>query len=367
MEPHAPSILVVDDMPANLNLLCGMLKERGYRVRPVPSGDLALQAAWSDPPDLVLLDIGMPEMDGYTVCSRLKADARSAQIPVIFLTAHTDTSEKVKAFAVGGVDYVTKPYQIDEVHARVATHLELRRQRQELEESYQRLRELEKLRDDLVHMVVHDMRSPLTALITGLDLLALEVAELLPPLAAEDLRHSIRAAKAVNAMANELLDVSRLEQGRLPIEKTPTDLVTVAADVRAKLAGMDAARPIDVSGPGPVLCNCDGALVRRVMENLLSNAIKHTPSGSEVRIRLAADGHRVRVTVHDAGAGVPPEARARIFEKFGAIAARKESKYHSAGLGLAFCKLAVEAHGGTIGVDPAEPQGSVFWFELPET
>ena len=365
MEPRAPSILVVDDTPANLSLLCGMLKERGYRARPVPSGDLALQAAWSDPPDLVLLDIGMPEMDGFVVCSRLKADARSAQITVIFLTAHTETSQKVRAFAVGGVDYVTKPFQIEEVHARVATHLELRRQRRELEESYARLREMEKLRDDLVHMVVHDMRSPLTALIMTLDLLATDVAELLPPLAAEDLRAAIRSAKAVSVMANQLLDVSRLEQGRLPLEKQPTDLLKVAAVVRANLAGMDAARPIEVSGPGPVLCNCDGALVQRVMENLLSNAIKHTPSGGQVRIRLAADGDRVRVAVQDSGAGVPPEARARIFEKFGAVAARKESKYHSAGLGLAFCKLAVAAHGGTIGIDDAEPQGSVFWFELP--
>jgi CheY-like chemotaxis protein len=107
MERRVPSVLVVDDTPANLSLLCGMLKERGYRVRPVPSGDLALDAAWSDPPDLVLLDISMPEMDGFEVCRRLKADPRSAEIPVVFLTAHTEPTEKVKAFALGGVDYVT--------------------------------------------------------------------------------------------------------------------------------------------------------------------------------------------------------------------------------------------------------------------
>ena len=135
-----PNVIVVDDTPANLQLLTGMLKERGYKVRPVPSGKLALQAAKNDPPDLILLDIMMPEMDGYEVCERLKADEKLREIPVIFISALNETMDKVKAFGVGGVDYVTKPFQFEEVDARVSTHLKLQRQRRELKE-LQRVRE----------------------------------------------------------------------------------------------------------------------------------------------------------------------------------------------------------------------------------
>ena len=129
------SILAVDDTPANLQVLAGMLKERGYKARPVPSGKLALSAARRDPPDLILLDINMPDMNGYEVCEHLKADENSRGIPVIFISALTEQLDKVKAFAKGGVDYIAKPFQIEELHARVETHLKLRRLQIELEET----------------------------------------------------------------------------------------------------------------------------------------------------------------------------------------------------------------------------------------
>src|SRR5947209_1601882 len=147
---QAGGILVVDDTPANLQVLAGMLKDRGYRVRPVPSGKLALLAAGRDPPDLILLDINMPEMNGYEVCEHLKADDKLKGIPIIFISALTEPLDKVKAFAIGGVDYLTKPFQMEELHARVETHLKLRRLQIELEE-YSRHLELarERLKLDL--------------------------------------------------------------------------------------------------------------------------------------------------------------------------------------------------------------------------
>src|SRR6476660_10337336 len=133
------SILVVDDTSANLQVLAGMLKDRGYKVRPVPSGKLALLAARRDPPDLILLDINMPDMNGYEVCKHLKADELLRGIPVLFISALTEQLDKVKAFATGGVDYITKPFQMEELHARVETHLKLRRLQIELEETNARL------------------------------------------------------------------------------------------------------------------------------------------------------------------------------------------------------------------------------------
>ena len=137
-----PNILVVDDTPANLHLLTSMLKDRGYKTRPVPSGMLGLQAALSDPPDLILLDIHMPEMNGFEVCQSLKADEKLKDIPAIFISALNEVLDKVKAFAVGGVDYITKPFQFDEVQARVDTHLKLRRLQQELEQHNRQLGKL---------------------------------------------------------------------------------------------------------------------------------------------------------------------------------------------------------------------------------
>jgi cyclic di-GMP phosphodiesterase len=130
---QAPSVLVVDDTPANLQLLSQMLKEQGYRVRPVPSGKLAIQAALNDPPDLILLDINMPDMNGYEVCLRFKATGKLEHIPVIFISALNEPMDKMKAFSVGGVDYVTKPFHFEEVQARVDTHVKLHRLQVELE------------------------------------------------------------------------------------------------------------------------------------------------------------------------------------------------------------------------------------------
>jgi signal transduction histidine kinase len=358
------SILVVDDTVENLRLLSGMLTEHGYDVRPVTNGRQALQAAEHAPPDLVLLDVNMPEMNGYEVCERFRQTERLKDIPVIFLTALSDTSDKVRAFDVGGVDYVTKPFQIEEVLARVRAHVALRQARVDLATSYARLQQLEQTREELVQMVVHDLRSPLTVLVGNLDLLSMDM-DRLGGGAAEILAAAIEGGNALGKMTNDLLDVSRLEDGKLPLALEACDLVQIARDVSAGLGVLDRTRGITVHADGPVEARCDASIVHRVVENLLNNAIKHTPKGGRIRLVLGTQNGRARVAVEDAGPGVPADARERIFEKFGTVGARTDRQYHSAGLGLTFCKLAVTAHGGDIGVENGDPVGSVFWFELP--
>ena len=358
------SVLVVDDTLENLRLLSKMLGDKGFEVRAVSSGRQALQAVEQDPPDLILLDINMPEMNGYEVCRQLKSQVVARDVPIIFLTAINDTSDKVRAFDAGAVDYITKPFQVEEVHVRVRTHVELRQANRALAESYRRLRSLEGLRDDLVHMIVHDMGSPLTAVLARLD--ALKMAETtLSAEAIEDLDAVISSVVALTSMTHDLLDVSRLEAGRMPIARALCDISRLANEVCHNLRAADCERVFDIDAPGPIEVSCDAPLVRRILENLVSNGVKHTPAGSPLRIVVTRAPERVRVEVCDSGAGVPPGERARIFEKFGTVEARRRAAYHSVGLGLAFCKLAVEAHGGSIGVEAAVPAGSVFWFELP--
>lgn len=361
----AADILVVDDTPANLQLLSGMLKERGHRVRPVLSGEFALQAARREPPELILLDINMPEMNGYEVCEQLKADPLLREIPVIFISALTEVWDKVKAFSLGGVDYITKPFQFEEVHARVATHLEICRQKRELQRSYDKLAELEKLRDSLVHMVVHDMRSPLTVLIANLRFVKDDLAGKIDQQAVEDIDAALGSARRLNGMANDLLDVSRLEAGRMPIAVKECDLAQVVAAAVANVKGIAAGIEVSIEFQTPLPVRCDERIIGRVIENLVSNGLKHTPPGGVIHVDAQTVDGGVRAVVRDQGPGISDAFRGMIFEKFGVLEARHEQQYHSAGLGLAFCKLAVEAHGGRIGVDSEEGKGSTFWFTLP--
>ena len=358
-----PTILIVDDKPENLRLLNIILSENDYDVRPATSGRQALQVAERSTPDLVLLDIEMPEMDGYAVCRELKLRETLRDVPVIFLTARTDTEDKLKAFNAGGVDYVLKPFQVDEVLARVRVHVALRRTRKELAENYEQLQTLERVRDDLVNMIVHDMRSPLLAML----LLLTTVQRRLDgdPKSASILETAMKSVRNLSRMTNDLLDVRRLEEGKLPLNLQECDVLALAREVAGTFSSGTHAVMVDGSEPAGV--RCDPVIVRRILENLISNAVKHTPPHTAIAVSAAMEETSVRIRVTDSGQGVPLEARERIFERFATIQMQAAPSYHSAGLGLAFCKLAVQAHGGSIGVDDGAGGGSVFWFDLPRS
>ena len=277
-------ILIVDDTPANLQLLGGMLKERGHRVRPVANGKLALQAAITTPPDLILLDITMPDPNGYEVCVQLKRQDRTRDIPVIFISALNETIDKVMAFGVGGVDYVTKPFQFEEVEARVACHLNLRRlqrdlalRNEELYQSNEELRRLQQLRDNLTHMIVHDLRSPLGGVIGTLELIGME-ANTLTDISRKMLGNGVEAGRHIIAMINSLLDISKMEAGELKPHCTKSDLLGTTREAITILSGLRGQRTIVVeAGPEPLVFFFDRELISRVIQNLLGNAIKFTP------------------------------------------------------------------------------------------
>ena len=362
---NPPAILMVDDTPANLELLSGMLRARGYSVRAAVSGKLALQAARKSPPSLILLDINMPGMTGYEVCAELKSDEKLKDIPVIFLSALVETIDKVKAFGIGGVDYITKPFQLEEVEARVGTHLELRRQKRKVQESYDKLRELERTRDTLVHMIVHDLRSPLTAVYGLLELLKENGVQTLPAEQRLYVDQAAKSAKEMIGIVSDILDASKLEGGQMKLRLADCDLAAAVKDTISGLAPLFGRREIRFSPPDrPALVRADCELVSRVLQNLLANALKFTPDVAHIELALEPADGSLRVSVRDDGPGIAPEHRSKIFEKFAQVGLPTGSPKHSTGIGLAFCKLAVEAHGGRIGVD-GEAAGSRFWFELP--
>ncbi len=368
-------ILVVDDTPENLRLLSSILTESGYEVRPVPSGRLALKAVEKDQPELILLDINMPEMNGYEVCDRLKADPKLCEIPVIFISALNETMDKVQAFHCGGVDYITKPFQFEEVLARVETHLGLQRSRmeilaknQELDASYTKLKELESLRDSLTHMIVHDLRSPLSGIMGCLGILATEMAEGLPESHRKFLLIAESSASELMTRVNALLDVSRLEEGAMPLKIETVDIAALAREATVSLSVQCLEFHLVFDLPeSAVFAPCDRELIGRVFLNLLHNAVKFAPKNSHIRITIEPGEAAVRVAVHDEGRGIPEAYREKIFEKFKQVESAKGGVRKGSGLGLAFCKLAVEAHGGSIGVDCPAEKGSIFWFLIPNS
>ena len=213
---------------------------------------------------------------------------------------------------------------------------------------------------DLFPMFVHDMRSPLHVLLAHLEFLRQGTNGE----TAEHVAGAIGEARTLNRMTNSLLDISRLEAGSMPVRIVGTDLAALASSVVTSIRILQPARNIGVEALGETACDCDPELMRRVLENLVSNAMKHTRVEGRVGVVIAGLADRVRVAVHDEGPGVPPEERARMFEPFSAHGLRSANGYESSGLGLVFCRLAVEAQGGSIRVEDGHPRGSIFVVEL---
>lgn len=363
-----PDILIVDDSPSTLQLLSEIFKKEGYSTRAALSGRLALQSLRASIPDLVLLDVTMPDISGYDICKAMKADESLKDVPVIFISGHSQNIDVVKGFAIGAVDFVAKPFEISEVVARVKTHLELRWQQHALQKSFTELRSLEEMRDNLVHMIVHDLRNPLWSANIHLEQIQGLVDASLHPRIKNHVDEALTATHTLMEMINSILDVNRMEAGLIPLNPEPCDLIRLIQDVlQASFPLIQSRRLAIESEAESVIVQADITLIRRVIHNLLSNAISFTPeTGGEIHFEISRHDGMVRVAIRDNGQGIPPEYHEKIFEKFYQINSALSGGRHSTGLGLTFCKLAMESHGGQIGVQSEEKRGSLFWFELPE-
>jgi signal transduction histidine kinase len=358
------SILIVDDTPENIDILREALKQE-YTIKAATSGSKALEIARSAPVDLILLDVMMPVMDGYELCRALKADEATHGIPVIFVTSMHEVADEMKGFAVGAVDYITKPISAPLVQVRVATHLQLQRQKLQLQKSYDQLRKLEEQRDNLVQMIVHDMRTPLTAISGFLQLIEMKGGEGLPGNLRRYLNKAAASVGNLVEMVSSVLDVSRMEAGEMKLAMADCDLKSIAKDALSRVESLKGVRELTLDGPAePVIVVADAEIIHRVFQNLLGNALKFTPDGARIHVAICNKEGKAHVSVHDTGPGIARENQERVFDKFWNVEAQKNGHNYSTGLGLTFCKMAVEAHGGKIGLDSEPGRGSTFWFEL---
>jgi signal transduction histidine kinase len=364
-------VLVVDDNAENRALAEAILVEDGHRVELASGGAEGIAAFERERPDCVLLDVRMPGIDGFTACERMRAIEGGADVPIIFLTAQRDLDTFDAAQQTSADDFLTKPVRPAELALRVRAAVKLRRLGSELREHYALLR---RQRDDLWRMqlqkeqlmafVVHDLKNP----VNSMDLHAqlLERIPELPSAARVPIARIRDEARMQLRLVLNLLDIARSEEGRLVPLKSRVDLMALVAEVIAALE----LRASDVGvGLEPSLdarfVHADRDLLRRVLENLVENAIRHSPEGSVVRVSTLGQPDGLRLRVADAGPGVPAAAREQVFERFVQLGREDATATRvGRGLGLAFCKLAVEAHGGRIWVEDAEP-GAAFCLLLP--
>ena len=361
-------VLVVDDEESNRELLRTILEAQGHRVFEAGNGIEGLERVVEDRPDVVLLDVLMPKMNGYDVCCQLKGSPQTASIPVILISGLRAREDMLKGIESGANDFLSKPVDTRDVTLRVRNAIYTKRLFDQLGESYHRLRELEALRDNLTHMIVHDLRNPLTGVHASLQLmqLRLRMQDKLDPDTSENLDLAFKLTNTLAAMISSLLDISKLEAGKMSLNLRQGDLKTVVQEALQALGSMEERKRVILEESSEaVWASFDRDIILRVIANLVGNAIKFTPEQGKIGITVKKEGEQAQVAVTDTGPGIPPEYQEKIFEKFGQVEADQKGQKRSTGLGLTFCKLAVEAHGGKIMVESRVGEGSTFRFWLP--
>ena len=373
-----PLILVADDVEANVELLVDQLETLGFHTVVARDGPSALASCLERRPDLVILDVSMPAGDlgvadrgaGFEVCRRLKRDARTARIPVIFVTALGDTADRVRAIEAGGDDFLTKPHHRLVLNARVRALLKLKGATDALEEGLKRLRELQKVRDDLMKMIVHDLKTPLTSVLATLEMARDGDFGALTPPQARALSDAEGKAEDLLALIEDLLEVARIEEQTITLQPEPIApaalLAEIVYDWGLRFTQEGATATVDVADDAPVF-RADKVLLKRVLSNLVQNALTHTAGPVHLALAARADANGILFTVADDGPGIPSEYQEIIFRKFERVRAANAPRVRSSGLGLTFCRLAVESHGGRIWVKSVEGEGSTFYVQLPIT
>lgn len=380
-------ILIVDDHLENLQVLFSMLTDYGYEVRRVINGQQALNVVKSEPPDIILLDILMPEMDGYEVCQRLKSQEVTAQIPIIFLTALDNEMDKLKAFDAGGIDYITKPFHIKEVVARIENQLTIQRQRLAIAQQNEQLKEhnlkLEQLNAQLVkanskleqsnkdleqfaYIASHDLRSPLQTILGFAQILNQKYQDALDEKASHYLDRIISGAYRMNKLIKGLLEYSRIGTGSLNFVKVDCDWILdqVLESLQAELEESQAVIETD---PLPPVMG-DELQIEQLFQNLISNAIKYRHEQGIPIIKITVKKHlddEYLIGIHDNGIGIDVEDYPRIFQVFQRL--ENCDRYPGTGIGLAVCQKIVDHHGGKIWVESEKNQGTSFYFTLPSS
>jgi two-component system, sensor histidine kinase and response regulator len=363
-----PTILVVDDNKRNLQVVGNILHEEQYKVAMAINGPTALKLAAQLKPDLVLLDIMMPEMDGFEVCKKLKENEETREIPIIFLTAKVETDDVVEGFNLGGVDYITKPFKQKELLVRIKTHLDLLQSKRKIAEQADELQAANAFKDKLFSIIGHDLRSPLSSIKFTFDMMKSGVIEFGDDFFHETLGQLAKTTDEAFILLENLLGWAKSQSGNLPVvpeEFLLNEMVeTVARLQKLNLSNKNIELIIDVSES--ICVYADNQMINTVLRNLLSNAIKFTPNGGKIQILATETSDKlVQVSVVDSGVGISEENMKRLFNNTNPLKTYGTNNEAGSGLGLILCKDFIEKNGGILNIESKIGIGSTFYFYLP--
>ncbi len=360
-------ILIVDDEPGNLQLLGSFLKKNEYSVGVAQNGQQALDFVGKKVPDMILLDVMMPNMDGFEVCRRLKVIDCMKEVPILFITALSDTESILKGFQAGGVDYINKPIVQEEVLARIGVQLSNKKLIRELSEANSDLQQLNQVKNRFLGMAAHDLRNPLGAII-GFSEFILE--EEYGPVQEEQypiLKRINSASQQMLNLVNDLLDVSVIESGNLQLQISKGSLKLLIEE-RVMLLEITAAKKeisLTVSSQTDENSEFDPERMAQVVDNLIGNAIKFSPKHSEIKVSLSEKSDQMAIEVRDSGPGISEEDQQKLFSNFQQLSAKATAGEKGTGLGLAICQKIVDVHQGEIIVDSQMGKGTAFIVMIP--
>ncbi len=355
-------ILIVDDNPKNLQVLGNILREKKHKTAIAKSGVQALKFVEKKLPDLILLDIMMPEMDGFETCQNLKSRNDTKNIPVIFISALTDTSEKLKGFQAGGVDYITKPFQQEEVFARVDAHLKLKHSQEDL-------RNANGTKDKLFSIIGHDLRAPLGTLIQALEMMV-DNPEILDEKERQEIMNDLmKSTKRAYNLLENLLYWARSQRGEIGYSPLNMEINTIIDDNIRLLSGIAKDKAVNLYSEikEQVQVYCDADMITTVVRNLISNALKFTSESGEIRVNAVSKDEAVEVSVADNGMGIAKENMDKLFRSNEFFTTYGTKNEKGSGLGLMLCREFVEKNSGKIWVESEQGKGSEFKFTLPKS
>ncbi|MFP4377013.1 MAG: ATP-binding protein [Spirochaetales bacterium] len=375
MDSATARVLVIDDNPTNLRVLFDLLTERGMHVLISQDGTRGIERARAARPDVILLDIHMPEVDGYEICRQLRSDPLTSETPILFTTAYTDTASKLEGFAAGANDYITKPLHAEEVIARIDVHVsnarlkaELAAQNAELTRLVQAERDAAEFKRRFFAMATHEFRSPLMTIQLAASMIRRYGNEMASDEREEECRTIEKKVAEVNETLTSVLGYVREHTGETALQGTPVvDLDEAIRRIVERFqsqGGGDSARSISYVFEGPSeMAAVDPELLEHVLGNLLANAIKFSPVAAPIDVTAHLEDHQLHVGVRDRGRGIPEHDIHTLFEPF--VRSSNVSDIPGTGLGLSVVRQLLERSGGEISVESTLGVGSTFSFVLP--
>jgi CheY-like chemotaxis protein len=361
------TLLIVDDDTLNRDVLCRRLRRAGYTTVSAANGKQALALVQQQSFDLVLLDVKMPDIDGFAVLKSIRSTYTATELPIIMTTVVSESAGIVTALTLGANDYVTKPIDLPVVLARIRAQLSLKWANEEMAKAKEAAEAATCAKSTFLAVMSHELRTPMNGMLGMLNLLR---STPLTPGQREYMETAYNSAQALLALIDDLLDVSKIEAGKLELERIEFDIHQTIEDAAALFAERAYSKGLelvcDIPAHVPTRLRGDPTRLRQILTNLLGNAIKFTEQGEVVvrvvEVRETATRVQLHFEVHDTGMGIAPEVQGRLFQVFTQAERSISRRYGGTGLGLAISKQLVELMGGSIGVESETGQGATFWF-----